>query len=125
MFIATAYAADAAANTGGGMSALINFAPIILIVVVFYFILIRPQQQQQKTLRSRLSLIKRGDRVVTGGGIIGIVQKAADAATEIEVEIAPNVRVMVLRSTITTVLTGDDIKPATVIKAPDVKKPAK
>jgi preprotein translocase subunit YajC len=125
MFIATAYAADTAANTGGGMSALINFAPIILIVVVFYFILIRPQQQQQKTLRSRLSVIKRGDRVVTGGGIIGIVQKAADAATEIEVEIAPSVRVMVLRSTITTVLSGDDVKPVTVVKAPDIKKPAK
>ena len=124
MFIATAYAANAANASGGGISALINFAPIILIVVVFYFILIRPQQQQQKTLRGRLALIKRGDRVVTGGGIIGIVQKAADAASEIEVEIAPGVRVMVLRSTITTVLTGDDVKPVTVVK-PDMKKPAK
>jgi preprotein translocase subunit YajC len=127
MFIATAYAAANAANnaSGGGMATLINFAPIILIVVVFYFILIRPQQQQQKTLRNQLSLIKRGDRVVTGGGIIGIVQKAADGATEIEVEIAPNVRVNVLRSTITTVLSGSDAKPATVVKVAEVKKPAK
>lgn len=129
MFIATAYAANAASNaanaSGGGMAALINFAPIILIVVVFYFILIRPQQQQQKTLRNQLALIKRGDRVVTGGGIIGIVQKAADAATEIEVEIAPNVRVNVLRSTITTILSGNDAKPAAAVKTVDVKKPAK
>lgn len=125
MFIASAYAASAAADaSGGGMSTLINFAPIVLIVVVFYFILIRPQQQQQKTLRSRLSQIKRGDRVVTGGGIIGTVQRATEASTEVEVEIAPNVRVAVLRSTITTVLDGTETKTA-VTRAPDAKKSAK
>lgn len=126
MFIATAYAAAATTDAqGGGLAALINFAPIILIVVVFYFILIRPQQQQQKTLRTRLAAIKRGDRVVTGGGIIGTVQKAADAATEVEVEIAPNIRVTVLRSTITSVLSAAEAKPAPVVKTVDAKKPAK
>lgn len=125
MLIASAYAAGAANDaSGGGISALINFAPIILIVVVFYFILIRPQQQQQKTLRTRLAAIRRGDRVVTGGGIIGIVQKAPDGAAEIEVEIAPNVRVAVLRSTITTVMEGAEAKAAAV-KPPEAKKPAK
>ena len=72
--------------------------------MVFYFLLIRPQQAQQKKLKARLSAIKRGDKVVTAGGIIGLVKKTADGATEIEVEIAPNVRSSVVRSTITTVL---------------------
>ena len=126
MFIASAYAATAATNAqGGSLGAVINFAPIILIVVVFYFILIRPQQQQQKALRTNLAAIRRGDRVVTGGGIIGTVQKAAEGATEIEVEIAPNTRVVVLRSTISSVLSAGAEKPAPVVKVMDTKKPAK
>jgi preprotein translocase subunit YajC len=104
MFIATAYAADASAASGG-MSAIFSFAPLVLIVIVFYFILIRPQQQQAKNLKGRLAAIRRGDKVVTGGGFIGQVAKAVDGAEEIEVDIAPNVRVTVLRSTISTVLT--------------------
>ena len=107
MFFSVAYAASDAAATSGGemMSTLINFGPIVLIMVVFYFILIRPQQQQQKTLRSKLSAIKRGDRIVTGGGMIGTVAKATDGGDEVEVDLAPNVRVVVLRNTITNVLT--------------------
>jgi preprotein translocase subunit YajC len=120
MFIATAYAADPAAASGG-MSALINFAPLVLIVIVFYFILIRPQQQQAKAQKIRLTAIKRGDKVVTGGGFIGQVAKAVDGAEEIEVDIAPNVRVTVLRSTISTVL-GD---PKPVTKVTEVKKALK
>jgi preprotein translocase subunit YajC len=85
-----------------------TFLPLVLIFGVFYFLLIRPQQQQQKALKAALGGIKRGDRVITGGGIVGVVQKVppADAkgANEIEVEIAPNVRVVVLRETITGVI---------------------
>ncbi len=107
MFFSVAYAASDAAATRGGemMSTLVNFGPIVLIMVVFYFILIRPQQQQQKTLRNKLSAIKRGDRIVTGGGMIGTVAKATDGGDEVEVDLAPNVRVVVLRNTITNVLT--------------------
>lgn len=118
MFIATAYAAtqDAAA---GGMEALVNFAPLVLIVIVFYFLLIRPQQQQAKAQKARLAAIRRGDKVVTGGGVLGQVVKAQEGVEEIEVDIAPNVRITVLRSTISSVLTE---RTATEAKPTDAKK---
>ncbi len=94
-----------------------QFAPLVLIFAVFYFLLIRPQQQRQKDLKRALSALKRGDRVVTAGGILATVQKLRDGSNEIEVEIAPNTRVLVLRETITSVL-----KPAA---ANDTKPPAK
>jgi preprotein translocase subunit YajC len=108
MFISPAFAqTTAAAGSSGSLSSILQFAPLVLIFIVFYFLLIRPQQTQQKKLKERLSSIKRGDRVVTAGGIIGLVKKAADGANEVEVEIAPNVTVAVVRSTITTVLTAE------------------
>lgn len=119
MFIATAHAAAAAASPAGGLSAIFSFGPLVLIVVVFYFILIRPQQQQAKTQKVRLAAIRRGDRVVTGGGIIGQVAKATEGAEEIEVDLAPNLRVTVLRSTISSVLSETkqgDAKPAEIKK---------
>ncbi|HWB47993.1 MAG TPA: preprotein translocase subunit YajC [Stellaceae bacterium] len=106
MLISTAYAQGA-----GGMfdqSALIQFLPLVLIFVVFYFLLIRPQQQKQKQQRSMLDALRRGDRVVTGGGILGTVNRVTPGSDEIEVDIASNVRVRVLRSTISTVLTKPD-----------------
>ncbi len=106
MLISPAYAQDMAgiAATAG------QFLPIILIFIVFYFLLIRPQQQAQKTLKAKLGSLKRNDRVVTGGGILGTVQRTVDGSNEIEVEIAPNVRIKVLRETITAVI--DSPKPA-------------
>ena len=108
MFISAAYAqtASGAAAHGAAFASVMQYAPLVLIVVVFYFLLIRPQQKQQKQLKARLSAIKRGDKVVTAGGIVGLVKKAADGASEVEVEIAPNTIVSVIRSTITTVLTS-------------------
>jgi preprotein translocase subunit YajC len=103
MFIANAYA-QTASGLPASLSSLVQFAPLILIVIVFYFLLIRPQQTQQKTLKAMLAALKRGDRVVTAGGIIGTVKKAAEGATELDVEIAPNVTVSVVRSTITAVI---------------------
>jgi preprotein translocase subunit YajC len=91
-----------------------QFAPLVLIFGVFYFLLIRPQQQRQKELKRALSALKRGDRVVTAGGILATVQKLREGTNEVEVEIAPNVRVMVLRETISTVLNqaaANDAKP--------------
>jgi preprotein translocase subunit YajC len=104
MFIANAYA-QTASGLPASLSSLVQFAPLLLIVVVFYFLLIRPQQTQQKALKAKLGALKRGDRIVTAGGIIGTVKKVGDGATELDVEIAPNVTVSVVRSTITTVIT--------------------
>lgn len=92
----------------GGQSSLAPFLlQLGLIVAIFYFLLIRPQQQRQKEMRAMLAALKRGDRVVTGGGILGTVQKVPPAdskSQEIEVEIASNLRVSVLRDTITSVI---------------------
>jgi preprotein translocase subunit YajC len=102
MLISTAYAQ----GIGGffdSSSAMVQFLPLVLIFVVFYFLLIRPQQKKQKDHRSMLDALRRGDRVVTGGGIIGTVNRVA-GNEEVEVDIAQGVRVRVLRSTITTVL---------------------
>ena len=103
MLIANAYA-ETASGMPPAVNSLIQFAPLVLIVIVFYFLLIRPQQVQQKTLKAKLGALKRGDKVVTAGGIVGTVKKATEGANEIDVEIAPNVTVSVVRSTVSTVL---------------------
>jgi len=107
MFIANAYAQTASGGAASGLpaslSSLIQFAPLVAIAFVFYFLVIRPQQVQQKTLKQKLGTLKRGDKVVTAGGLVGTVKKAVEGATEIDVEIAPNVTVTVVRSTITTI----------------------
>ena len=100
MFISQAYAQDAA-GAGGG-SFILQFAPLILIFVVFYFLLIRPQQKRMRDHREMLSAVRRGDRVVTGGGIIGVVTKAG--GDELTIEIAQGVRVKVMRGTVSSVL---------------------
>jgi preprotein translocase subunit YajC len=107
------------------LATLINFGPIVLIILVFYFLLIRPQQTAQKSLKARLAAIRRGDKVVTAGGIIAEVAKAPEGAEEIEVDLAPNMRVTVLRSTITTVLTGGKADAPANDTKPAAKKPAK
>ena len=104
MLISTAYA------QGTGLldqSALIQFLPLVLIFIVFYFLLIRPQQKKAKDQRAMLDALRRGDRVVTGGGILGTVSKVV-SPEEVEVDIASGVRVKVLRSTITSVLAKPD-----------------
>jgi len=111
-------------------ASLSQFLPLILIFGVFYFILIRPQQQRQKEMRNMLGQLKRGDRVVTGGGIVGVVQrvppdKDGKPASEIEVEIAPNIRVTVMRETISSVIrpqAANDSAPPPAKKAPVKEK---
>ena len=100
MFISPAYAQDAA----GMLGAATQFLPLVLIFGVFYFLLIRPQQSRAKEMKAMVAALRRGDRVVTAGGILGTVQRVKEGSDEIEVEIAPTVRVMVLRETISTVL---------------------
>ncbi|TGY88573.1 preprotein translocase subunit YajC [Marinicauda algicola] len=92
----------AAAAGGGGASAfLIQIAPLILIFVVFYFLLIRPQQQRMKKHREMIENLRRGDEVVTAGGMIGKVTRIAE--NEVTVELAENVRVKVVKHTISEV----------------------
>ncbi|MBB5371840.1 preprotein translocase subunit YajC [Acidocella aromatica] len=106
MFITPAFAQTAVPAGASSFATIVQWAPIVLMAAVFYFLLILPQQKQQKKLKAQLSALKRGDKVVTAGGIIGTVKKTTDDATEIDVEIAPNVTVSVLRSTISSVVTA-------------------
>jgi preprotein translocase subunit YajC len=99
MLISPAYAQDAS----GALAMVSQIAPLLLIFGVFYFLLIRPQQKKQKEHRALLANLKRGDRVLTSGGIIAQITKVKDGVDEVEVEIAPNVRVSVLRTTITDI----------------------
>jgi preprotein translocase subunit YajC len=86
----------------GEPSIIVQLAPLILIFVVFYFLLIRPQQKRMKEHREMLANLRRGDRVVTGGGIIGQIVKVGE--DELTVEIGEGMRVKVLRSTVSSVL---------------------
>ncbi len=101
MFVTPAFAQEA--GGGAGPDGLAAFLPIILIFVVFYFLLIRPQQKKMKQHKEMLAGIRRGDRVVTGGGIVGTVTKVVDD-NEVQVEIAENIRVRVQRALISSVL---------------------
>ena len=83
-----------------------QFIPLILIFVIFYFFLIRPQQKRVKDHRAMVQGLKRGDEVITSGGIIGIVDKVHDD-DKIDVQIGDNVKVQVIKSTITSLLTKE------------------
>ena len=85
-----------AGGAAGGQSGLIGFAPLVLMFVVFYFLLIRPQQKKQKETREMLKNLKRGDRIITGGGIYGRIESLTD--DKVNVEVAPDVVISVHRS---------------------------
>jgi len=101
MLISPAYAQ--AAPAGGVMESLGAFLPLILIFVIFYFLLIRPQQKRMKEHKAMLEAIRRGDRIVTNGGIVGTVVKVVNDS-ELAVEIADGVKVRVMREMIANVL---------------------
>ena len=113
MFISPAFAQDAA---GGATGMIMQFAPLLLIFVVFYFILIRPQQKKLKDHRDMLGQLKRGDRVVTGGGMVAKITNVKEGSDEIEAEIAPNVRVTLVRTTIGSVIRPTPANDATPAK---------
>ena len=83
------------------MPVLLQVLPLLLIFVVFYFLLIRPQQKRAKEHAAKIEAVVKNDEVVTGGGLIGKVTKVAD--DHVEVELAPNVRVKALKSTLADV----------------------
>jgi preprotein translocase subunit YajC len=112
MFASPAFAQAAAAPAAtGAMGMLEQFLPLVLIFVVFYFLLIRPQQKRAKQHKEMLGQLRRGDRVVTSGGIIGTINRVT-SDTEVVVEIAEGVRVRMLRATITEVLSKTDPVPS-------------
>lgn len=104
MFVTSAYAQTAAAATSPIIADVLQFAPLVLMGLVFYFLFFLPQQQEAKKKKARLAALKRGDKVVTAGGILGTVKKATDGAENVDIEITPNVVVTVVRSTITSVV---------------------
>ena len=101
MWINPAFAQDAGLDAGSSLTSLL---PLVLIFVVFYFLLIRPQQKKMKDHRNMVSNVRRGDKVVTGGGLIGTVTKVV-SDTEVQVELTEGVKVKVVRGTISDVLT--------------------
>lgn len=116
MFVSTAFAQEAT-SVGGAPDAMLQLLPIVLIFVVFYFLLIRPQQKKMKQHKEMLGALRRGDRIVTGGGIIGTITKVIDD-NEVQVEIAEGVRVRVQRPAISGVLAKTE-------PAPQSKEPPK
>ena len=86
-----------------------QFIPLILIFIIFYFFLIRPQQKRVKDHKTMVDSLKRGDEVITSGGIIGIVDRVMED-DRIEVIIGENTRVQIIRSTITSLLKKEEVK---------------
>lgn len=113
-FITPAFAQ--AAQGPGGAGFLIQLLPFVMILGIMYFLIIRPQQNRLKEHRSMIASLKRGDTVVTSGGIIGkVIRVIGD--TELQVEIADGVRVRVVRSTVSEVRARTDIRDAEAKKA--------
>ncbi len=111
MLITPAYAqAAGAAGQASPMGAVQAIAPLVLIFVAFYFLMIRPQQKRMKDLQNALNAVKKGDQVVTGGGLVGKVTKVDE--TEVEIELAPNVKVRAIKATLTSVMPAGGAKPA-------------
>jgi len=102
MFVTPAFA-QAAGGTGGAASAITQFIPLILIFAIMYFLLIRPQQKKLKDHRAMVEAVRRGDTVITQGGIIGKISKVKEDG-ELEVEIAEGVKVRIVRATIAQVV---------------------
>ncbi|MEQ7873824.1 preprotein translocase subunit YajC [Sphingomonas sp. ASV193] len=99
-------AADAPSST---TAFLVQTAPLVLIFVVFWVLMIRPQQKRMRDHRALIDAVKKGDKVVTGGGLIGRVTRVTDG--EVEVELGPNMRVTALKGTLSDVI-DPKAKPA-------------
>ena len=96
-------------QTGGTAGMLVGILPWLLIFVIFYLLMIRPQQRRVKEHQAAIAAVKKGDDVITGGGIRGRVTKVTD--DEAEVEIATGVKIRVVKSTISQVLSNNN-RPA-------------
>jgi len=98
-----AYALGQGASGGGGQGGSLGaFIPLILMFVIFYFLLIRPQQKKAKQHKQMLSAIKKGDRIVSSGGLHGVITGITDDV--VTVEIAPKVRVKISRGSVSGIM---------------------
>jgi preprotein translocase subunit YajC len=108
MFVSPAFAqaAGPAIDPLGGL-----MIPMLLMLGIFYFFLIRPQAQRAKEHKARMDAVRRGDTVVTSGGMVGRVTKVTDTSDEIEVELADNLKVRIIKSTLMDVRSkGEPVK---------------
>ncbi len=111
MFASPAYAqAAGTAAPGGSTAMLVQFAPLIFIFVIFYFLMIRPQQKKMKEHRQAIDAVQKNDQIVTAGGLIAKVTRVDEH--EVEAEIAPNVKVKIVKATIAEVRSAGTGKPA-------------
>jgi preprotein translocase subunit YajC len=117
MFVSEALAQTAgAAAPSSPMGDIGFFVPLILVFIVMWFFMIRPQQKKQKAHQAMVRAAKRGDRIVTSGGIIGTISKANDADNDVEVEIAKDVKIRVLRTAIGDIMNRNPEAAKTVAK---------
>lgn len=100
----------AAAATAGAPPAWVQYLPFVAMALIFWFLILRPQMKQQKDQKAKLAALKRGDEVLTGGGLIGKVVRVDDAY--VDVEIAQGVKVKALKTTIVDVIPPAGAKPA-------------
>jgi preprotein translocase subunit YajC len=111
MFATPAYAQAAGGAASGGNAFLASgLIPMLLIFIIFYFLMIRPQQKQMKDQRAKIDAVKKGDNVVTGGGLLGKVTKVEGDI--VEIEIANGIKVKAVKSTLSDVTTLTPGKPA-------------
>lgn len=116
MFVSEALAQTAGAGAPASPLGDIGFfVPLVLVFIVMWFFMIRPQQKKQKEHQALVRAAKRGDRIVTSGGILGVISKANEADNEVEVEIAKDVKIRVLRTAISDIIN----------RTPEAAKPAK
>lgn len=123
MLISTAHAQELAQTTGESAS-FAGFIPLILVFVIFYFLLIRPQQKKLKDHDMMVNSLKRGEKVITAGGLYGSITKVEDTEGILHLEIAPDVVVKVKRSTIADVISRTEPITQDKKKAKDLKKNA-
>jgi preprotein translocase subunit YajC len=108
MFVSPAFAQSAAPamDPFGGL-----LIPMLLMLLIFYFFLIRPQSQRAKEHKARMEAVRRGDTVITSGGMVGRVTKVSDTSDEIEIELADNLKIRVIKSTLMDVRSkGEPVK---------------
>lgn len=111
MFITPAFAqSTAAAGSGGSAAFMVQVLPLLLIFVVFYFLILRPQNKRLKDHKAKIEAVKKGDSVITGGGLVGKVVKVEDAF--VEIELSQGVKVRAVKSTLTDIIDPTTAKPA-------------
>ena len=110
MFISPAYAQAATAAPSSSTAFFMQMVPLLAIFVIFYFLMIRPQQTAMKKHRAKIAAVKKGDSVVTGGGLVGKVTRVEDE--QVEIEIASGVKVKAIKGTLSDVTPLGGGKPA-------------